>query len=163
MNYTHLNKVYDYWSKDILPHLSHIFTIGGFDDYLKRFSYLPSGKWIKDLEKIKLTRLGFAIDPKQFVTKYKNVCVAYNSPIKPEDGIQRVIYQISSTLHVEIGIWIWVEHETLQSYASVFSCYHDDIEYQKFVDELLKMKREGNTEEKTMKGFASLMRPGDIL
>lgn len=163
MNYNHLNKVFDHWYKEILPHLTHNFTVSGFDDYLKRMSFLPSCKWIRDLEYIKFTRLGFAINPIPFIKKYKDVCVAFNSPLKPEDGMQRIVYQISPTLHVDLGIWIWIEHESLQSYASVFSCYHNETEYQKFVNEMLTLKRDGNTEEKTMKGFASLARPGDII
>ena len=159
MNYNHLNKVYDYWRKDILPNLVHVFTIGSFDDYLKRFSYLPSGKWLRDFEKIKLTRIGFAVDPKRFSKKYKHACVAYNAPVKPEDGLQRIIYQISPTLHIEIAIWIWIEHDIIQSYASAFACYHEEKEFDSFCDEIYKMRREGNTEEKpTAVGFGELMK-----
>lgn len=156
MNYNHLNKVYDYWRKELLPHLTHNFTITSFDDYLKRFSFLPSGKWLKDFEKIKLNRMVFVIDPKKFIKKYKHSCIAYNSPIKPEDGFQRIIYQISPTLHVEIALSIWIEHDNIHSYASVFACYHDEEEYLKFMDDLYsKMKREGNTEDKPIAtGFA---------
>ena len=158
MNYNNLNSVYDYWNKDMLPYLSHNFTVASFDDYLKRMAYLPTCKWIYDGEKIKITRIPFAIDPKKFVKKYKDVCVTYNCPIRPEDGFQRIIYQISPTIHLEISIWIWIEHKVLQSYAFVFICYHDENEYFKFVDDIHKMRREGDTEEKNVKGgFASLI------
>lgn len=158
MNYDHLNKIYDYWRKDILPHLVHNFNTTSFEDYLKRFAWLPSGKWIKDGEKVKINRSGFAVDPVRFVKKFKDKCVAYNAPVKPEDGIQRVIYQISPTLHLELALWIWMEYDVMQSYGSVFICYHDEKEYLDFVDELVKLRRTGNTEEKhTRAGFLGVV------
>jgi hypothetical protein len=156
MNYDHLNKAYDYWMKDIRPYLVHNITIASFDDYLRKFSFLPSGKWIHDAEKIKLIRIGFAIDPKKFVKKYKDQCVTYNAPIRPEDGMQRVIYQFSPTFHLEMGLWIWIENNNLQSYGSFYACYHDESEFLKFSDEMYKLRREGNTEEKgSPMGFLS--------
>lgn len=158
MNYDHLNQVYDYWRKDIFPHLEHHFHAVSFEDYLKRFAYLPSGKWIRDSETVKLSRVGFAIDPKKFVTKYKAHCVTYNAPAKPEEGVQRVIYQMSPTLHLEMAVWIWVEHDNLQAYSSVFICYNDRAEYTKFMDELYKIRRTGNTEDKQVKaGFLGMI------
>lgn len=158
MNYNHLNKVYSYWRKKIVPHLSHNFTVSSFDDYLKRFSCLPSGQWIHDLDELKLNRVGFAIDPEKFVKKYAQYCVTHNAPTKVEDGIQRVIYQLSPTFHIEMGIWIWIEHDEIQSYGSLFTAYKDESELLEFADELYsKMKREGNTEEKsTPSGFLGL-------
>jgi len=158
MNYNHLNKVYDYWRKDILPNLSHNFTVSSFDDYLKKFSFLPSGKWLRDMESVNAARLGFAIDPKKFVKKYKDHCITYSAPVKPEDGIQRAIYQISPTLHAEVAIWGWIEHDVLQSYASMFICYKLEEEFRDFSEELYKMKKEGNTDEKpTKSGFAAFV------
>lgn len=149
MNYNHLNKVFSYWRKKILPHLTHNFTVLSFDDYIKKFSFLPSGKWIHDMEKFKLSRIGFAIDPEKFIKKYENCCVTYNAPARLEDGLQRIIYQIFPTLHVELGLWVWIEHDNIQSYGSLLTCYHNEEEYAKFVDEIYnKMKREGDTEEK---------------
>lgn len=155
MNYNHLNKVYDYWRKDILPNLSHRFTTLSFDDYLKRFSFLPSGKWIKNFETVKLSRIGFTIDPKKFVKKYSNICVTYNTPARPEDGFQRIIYQFSPTLHAELCLWMWVEHENLHSYGSLSVCYHNEEEFLKFSDDLYRMRREGNTEDNPASGFAA--------
>jgi hypothetical protein len=165
MNYNHLNKVYDYWRKEVLPYLIHNFTVASFDEYLKRFSYLPSGKWLKDLEKVKIGRLGFALDPQLFVKKYKDCCVAYNAPLKVDDGIQRVIYQFTPTLHAEMALWIWVEHEVLQSYCSLFFCYNNEKEFSDFSDNLYeKMRREGNTEENPKKsGFAALLEQAKAL
>lgn len=157
MNYNHLNKVYDYWRKDILPNLTHRFTSLTFDDYLKKYSFLPSGKWLKEFELVKLSRIGFAIDIKKFVKKYNHFCVTYNSPMKPDDGLQRIIYQLSPTFHAELSLWIWIEHENLQSYGSLFTCYHDEEEFLKFSDEIYKMRREGNTEDNPASGFAAGM------
>jgi hypothetical protein len=151
MNYDHLNKVGDYWRQEIFPHLRHVFTVSGFDDYLKRFAYLPSGKWIKDAESVKVNRGGF-VDPVAFVKKYKKQCVTYNAPTRPEDGIQRVIYQFSPTVHAELAIWSWIEHDVLQAYGSVFVCYHTEKEYMDFVDELSPMRRTGNTEDRPNAG-----------
>lgn len=163
MNFDHLNKVYDFWRGDILPNLSHCFTIDSFNEYLKRFSFLPSGKWLKDMEVVKLNRIGFAVDPKKFSKKYKHTCVAYNAPIKPEDGLQRIIYQISPTLHVEMALWIWVEQDELHHYGSIFACYGDEQEFLTFVDDLYKkMRKEGNTEDKQKpSGFAEFLKNHD--
>jgi hypothetical protein len=148
MNYDHLNKIQSYWIKEIFPNLVHTFNVTSFDDYLKKFSFLPSGKWIHDFEKVKLGRLIFAVDPKKFSKKYKECCVSYNSPLRPEDGFQRAIYQFSPTLHCEAAFWVWIEQEKIQSYASLLICYNDETEYLKFLDDLYKIKRDGNTEER---------------
>lgn len=152
MNYDHLNQVHEYWRNKIFPHLVHNYTSSSFDDYLRKFSFLPHGKWIKDVEKVKMNRIPIAFDPEAFVKKYKKHCVTYNAPIKPEDGLQRAIYQLSPTLHSELALWAWVEHNQLQSYAVAFACYHSEDEYLEYVDDLWKIRREGNTEEK-MTGF----------
>jgi hypothetical protein len=158
MNYDELNKIYNYWRKKIVPYLDHKLTVSSFDAYLKKFSFLPSGKWLKDFDSVKLNRNLFAVDPEKLVKKYKDSCVAYNAPSKPEDGVQRVIYQISPTLHMEAAFWIWVEQEELNSYAGVFICYHDDDEYLSVLDDLYKMRKEGKTDERKKKaGFANFL------
>ena len=158
MNYDDLNKIYMYWRKKIAPNLEHRLTVSSFDDYLKKFSFLPSGKWLKDFDSVKLTRNLFAVDPEKLAKKYKDCCVAYNAPSKPEDGVQRVIYQISPTLHMEAALWIWVEQEELNSYAGVFICYRNDEEYHEVMDELYKMRKEGKTDERRKNpGFADFL------
>ena len=157
MNYDHLNKIHDYWRNSVFPHFVHRYSVASFDDYLRKFSFLPSGKWIRDLEKVKLTRVPFAIIPEELVKKYEAKGVSYNAPIKPEDGVQRVIYQYSTTLHFEAAFWMWIENEMVQSYAMVFVCYNDEKEYLNFVDELYKIRREGDTENKPVPpGFKNM-------
>jgi len=159
MNYDHLNNVYEFWRKDILPNLTHAFTVDSFNEYLKRFAFLPSGKWLKEMDRVKLNRIGFAVDSEKFVKKYREYCVAYNAPVKPEDGLQRIIYQISPTLHVEIAIWIWMENKELQQYGGIFACYNDEQEFLVFVDELYKkMRKKGNTEDAANPGFAGFLK-----
>ena len=158
MNFDHLNTVYDFWRKDILPNLSHNFTVDSFNEYLKRFAFLPSGKWLKEMDRVKLNRIGFAVDCKKFAKEYKDCCVAYNAPVKPEDGLQRIIYQISPTLHIEIAVWIWMENTELQQYGGIFACYHDETEFLAFVDELYrKMRKKGNTEDVANPGFSGFL------
>ena len=158
MNYDQLNKIELYWRKKLLPSLSHQYTTTSFDDYLRRFAFLPSGKWLRDLEVVRLARTFFPIDEEKFVKKYKDHCVTYNAPMKPEDGLQRVIYQISPTLHAEMAIWIWVEYDIVQSYGCIFACYNNEEEYHNFCNEIWKMRKEGDTEEKPMKaGFAAAL------
>jgi len=157
MNYNHLNQVHDYWRNDIFPHLVHKYSVASFDDYLRKFSFLPSGKWIRDLEKVKVARIPFAVIPTEFVKKYKPFCLTYNTTAKPEEGFQRAVYQISPTLHFEVAFFIWIEHKLVQSYAMLFVCYHDEKEYLEFVDNLYKIRREGDTEDKPLPaGFAGL-------
>ena len=158
MNYEHLNKVHQYWRKELFPHLIHRFTATSFDDYLRKFSFTPSGKWLWDMEKVKLSRILFAVDPKKLLKKYEDHCVTYNSPVKPEDGLQRIIYQLTPKLHFEVGIWVWVEHDIIQSYGSIFVCYENEADYSKLADDLSKFRREGNTEDKPTKaGFADMI------
>ena len=159
MNYDHLNNVYEFWRKDMLPNLTHVFTVDSFNEYLKRFAFCPSGKWLLDMEKVKLNRIGFAVDCKKFVKEYKECCVAYNAPVKPEDGLQRIIYQISPTLHGEIAVWIWMENKELQQYGGIFACYHDEAEFLEFVDELYRnMRKKGNTEDVANPGFSGFLK-----
>lgn len=154
MNYDNCNKIQEYWRKKLSPFIHHNFTVTSFDDYLKRFSFLPSGKWLRDMECVKLSKLSFAVDPERFIKKYHDRCVTYNCPIKLEDGFQRIIYQISPTLHLESGVWLWVEHEYVQSYISLLICYNNEDEYSDFINEIWKIRREGNTEDKpTQAGF----------
>lgn len=161
MNYDTFNKIFDYHRKDIFPHLRHVFSATSFDDYLRRFSFLPHGKWLRDMEKVKVSRVTLPLDPVKLVKKFKDKCVTYNSPSKPDEGYQRAIYQVSPTLHFEMTMWIWIEHEEIQSYAFLIVCYNDEQEYNKFVDTIWDLKREGNTEDKrTPYGFNALLNPG---
>lgn len=138
----------------MFPYFQHVFSTPSFDDYLRKFSFLPSGKWIRDLDHLKLTRVPFAVEPERLVKEYTKHCVTYNAPIKTEDGIQRVIYQMSPTLHFEAAFWVWIEHKIVQSYASLFVCYHNEDEYTDFIDAMYDLRREGNTEDKpTHPGF----------
>jgi len=106
------------------------------------------------MEKVKLARVPFAVIPKDFVKKYEAHCVTYNAPSKPEDGLQRVIYQLSPTLHFEASFWVWVENKLVHSYVMVFVCYNEEKEYLDFVDDLYTLRREGNTEDKVdLPGF----------
>lgn len=148
MNYDNCNKIQEFWMKKIYPMLHHRFTVTSFDDYLRRFSFLPSGKWLQEMECVKLSKVSFAVNPEKFSKKYQGQCVTYNTPVKSEDGFQRVIYQITPTLHVEAGYWIWMEHDMVQSYVSLFVCYHNEGEYSDFINEIWKMRQEGDTEDK---------------
>ncbi|HQI46004.1 MAG TPA: hypothetical protein PLC59_08100 [Bacteroidales bacterium] len=157
MNYDHLNTVFEYWRKDILPYLSNRFTVESFQEYLKRFSFCPSGKWLRDMEKVKFNRLGFAIEIEKFVKKYKDFCVTYNVTTKPEEGAQRMIYQLSPTFHVELVLWAWIENKELQKYGTIFTCYNEEQAFIDFVDELYKkMRKTGNTENNENPGFAGI-------
>jgi hypothetical protein len=162
MNYDAINQIDAYYREEILPHLTQMCTVISFDDYLKRFSCLPSGKWMKDFELVKLTKCGFVVDPHKFVKKYKSHCVGFYEPMKPEAGIRRVIYQISPMLHIEMALWAWVEHDILQSYAALFIYHHSQDDCTKFIEEVYNMRRTGNTEEKPAKaGFLGIIEACD--
>lgn len=157
MNYDHLNKVHDHWVNDVFPNLSHHMAITSFDDYLKQISVLPCGQWLRELDSVKILRVPFVVNPEKFSSAYKKQCVAYCCPSKPEDGMHRIIYQISPTLHIETAYWAWIEEEKVQSYMSMFACFQCEKELIKFFKDITPMRREGNTEEKEKGGFAGLM------
>jgi hypothetical protein len=48
MNYDHVNKTYDYWTK-VRSSLTQRFQASTFDEYLKKFSFCKSGKWLRDI------------------------------------------------------------------------------------------------------------------
>jgi len=148
MNYDTCNDIFDYYRTDIFPHLTHVFSATSFDDYLRRFSFLPQGKWLREMEKVKVARVTLPLDPVQLVKKFKDRCVTYNSPSKPDEGYQKVIYQVSPTLHFEMTIWIWVEYEIVHSYSFLIACYHDEKEYSSFIDSIWDLRMKGNTEDK---------------
>ena len=152
MNYDHLNKISDYWSDKILPHLTCYFSIQSFDDYLKEFSFGNSGQWLRYLNKVRLQKALFVVDPEQFVKKYAGHCITHSTPAKPEDGFHRFIYQISPTLHVEGALWVWIEHELVQAHMSLFSCFKDEKEYLKFIRDIHSIRKSGNTEDKPVAG-----------
>ena len=157
MNYDHLNQIHEFWRNDVFPDLVHRHSVSSFDDYLRKFSFLPSCKWIQQMEKVKLSRVPFAVIPQDFVKKYKAHCVTYNAPAKPEDGLQRAIYQLSPTLHFEAAFWAWIENKLVHSYVMVFVCYNDEKEYLDFVDDLYEIRRTGNTEDKQiLPGFMGM-------
>ncbi len=150
MNYDHSNKIYEFYRNRLSSYFIHQFQAASFEDYLKKFSFLQSGKWLRDMEKIKISRIVFPIDPEKLAKKFSKQCVTYNAPAKPEDGLQRVIYQLSPTLHFETAFWAWIEHDIVQSYATILVCYNDDSEFDHFQEIVWKMRREGNTEDKPL-------------
>ena len=159
MNYDHLNTVYEFFRKDVLPNLTHSFNVDSFNRYLNLFSFLPSGKWLRDIEKAKLSRIDFAVDCKKLVRELKDKCVAYNTPIKPEDGRQRIIYQISPTLHIEVTVWIWMEQKDYSNMPRVLAAYNDEQEFLRWVDDIYKrMRKRGNTEDVNNPGFADTIK-----
>lgn len=153
MNYTNTNKVYDYWKNNIRPYVHHNFTVASFDDYLKKIAGLPSFKWLFDMESVRFGKLGFAVDTEKFLKTYENKCVTFLSPMKVEEGIQKIIYQITPTIHIDVSVWAWLEHNEVYSYSSLLACYHSDKEFIKFTDKLLDIRKDGNTEDKP-KGFS---------
>lgn len=158
MNYDHLNKISEHLTNDLLPNFRHLQTVPSFDEYLKRFSFLPHGRWIRDLEMIKFGRNGFAVDSIKFAEMFKDKCVTYNAPGKPEDGIQRVVYQFTPKVHAEAAFWAWIEHDQLFYYASLFFCYGDEEEFAVLAKKLWEIRQQGNTEEKAPQtGFGGFM------
>lgn len=149
MNYDHANKIQKYLEEQIWPHLVHRFTTLSFDDYLKRFSRLPSGKWLADMEKAKVLRPAMSFNPETFFKRYNDNCVTYNTPLTPNDGIQRVIYQFSTTCHVEVVLWVWIEHDLIHSHLNSIVCFNDENEFNDLMTELAELKIEGNTEDKS--------------
>ncbi len=156
MNYDHLNQTYDYWAEKIRPHLTARMQVASFEDYLKKFTFTKSGRWIRDAECVRFTRPPAAIDPELFVKKYSDNCVAIIPPMHPTEGLGRVIFQLSPTLHLESMTTAWVENNELQSYLSMFVCHKTDAEMTELLEVLSTMRRTGNTEERTGAGF----RPG---
>lgn len=150
MNYTYVNRIFDYYSLSIEPFLSHHFSVVSLEDYLKRLSYVSHGRWLRDPNLVRMTTIALPIDPEKLVKLYSNHCVTYNTPIKQEDGYRRAIYQVSPTLHFEASFWFWIEQEILQSYASVIVCYNNNNkkEFDDFVEVMIKNRRTGNTEDK---------------
>lgn len=155
MNYEHLTKMHNRWKDDFFPYIDHSITVTSFDDYLKKMSFLPPCKWLRDLDQIKILRIQFACDPSKFAKHYQEKCVAYCSPARQEDGFQRIIYQISPTLHVEAAYWSWVENENAQAHLTLMAYFHDTKEFTEFLDTVYEFRCTGNTEDKpTPTGFA---------
>lgn len=155
MNYDHVNKTYEYWMK-LRPLLTQRFQVSSFDDYLKKLSFCKSYKWLRDMETVKIARPPLAIDPEGFLELHKDKCIAFLPPLRPEDGMGRIIFQISPTLHVETVVLAWVENNTLQSYLALVICHRDDEELFSFLASLNHLRRSGNTEERNT-GFHGML------
>lgn len=162
MNYDHLNITADYWLNELRPHTRCLLQVNSFDEYLKQMSFLPSGKWLRDREDVKLSRPPIALDPVKFVTNYKNKCVTILPPLRPEDGLLRIIYQFSPEFHAETALITWVEHNVLQSYFAIVCCYKNEKEFQSIMGELKDIRRTGNTEDRGV-GFHQNNAGGDSL
>lgn len=158
MNYNHINYISDYWEKHIFPNLHHHMMVSSFNDYLKVMSGLPSCAWMQ--ESIKSTRIPFVVDPNKFVKEYANKCVAYANTNKPEDGLQRIIYQISPTLHLETALYVWVENEEVNAYLAMLACFKTEKELKHFFDDIRPMKMTGDTEETRIKAGFAVARAG---
>ena len=158
MNYEYNNRIHKYWIEEVFPYLQHHITVGSFDDYLKRISFLPCGKWLKEFSSVKLLRLPLLIDPAAFVKTYEEHCVTYCCPTKPEDSFQRIIYQMSPTLHMEVALYAFMEKENIQTYATMFICFENKEELLKFLDAAYLMRRKGNTDDLNKAGFAGMAR-----
>ena len=147
MNYDHLNLTFDYWLK-IRSSLSTKLQVNSFDDYLKKLSFLKSYKWLRDMESIKIARPPLALDPEAFIKLYGNKCIAVHVPGRPEEGMMRAIFQISTTLHVEVSLMVWIENNKLNSYIALVICHRDDDELFEFLKIIKPLQRKGNTEER---------------
>jgi hypothetical protein len=133
-------------------------TVASFDDYLKRFSFLPSGKWLREMESVKVLRIPFSCDAPMFSSVFKKNCIAYCCPSDPEEGFHRAIYQISPTLHLEAAFWIWIQNEESQSYVSIMCCFQQERELEKFMHKICEYKKVGNTDDRSgTSGFAGLL------
>jgi hypothetical protein len=159
MNYDHVNKTYEHWTK-LRSSLTHKFQANSFDDYLKKFSFCKSGRWLREMESVKTARPPFAVDSEAFLKLYGEKSITFFPQNRPEDGMMRAVFQISPTLHVEGVFLAWVENNTLQSYMELEACHRDDDELFSFLKSLEDIKRKGNTEERNtgfmggMPGFA---------
>lgn len=146
MNYDNVNKTGDYWKEKIAPNLQTVMYFSSFEYYLKRMSGLPSGKWLEDSVNVMFLKIPYLLDTELFLSHYKKKCVSFITPPKPEDGVHRIIYQISPTLHVEASLWMWIEKNEVYSYVGVFACANKYADYMKFCNEVEKFKHIGDTE-----------------
>lgn len=160
MNYDHLHMTYDFWANDIRPLVQHRMQIPTFDAYLKEFSLTKSGKWLRMGTDIHIVRPPMALDPIAVGKKYEKNCVTFNAPSRPEEGMGRIIYQFSPTIHGEGWVFAWVENNTLNSYLTFLFCYNNEKEFTDLLTELQPLRRTGNTEERSTGfhpgGFAGL-------
>lgn len=154
MNYDHFNELNEYWIEKIKPLTEIKFNVGSFSSYLNQIGFLPTFKWLKSPDSCFITSHTLAISPEEYLQKYKNKIVTSYKPIKAEEGFQRFIHQISSTLHVESVMWAWVENNNVNSYLSTVICYKDKNEFDKFLKELWNMRRTGDSQSRENVGFA---------
>jgi len=121
-------------------------------------SFTPHGKWIKEFGEFpsNITKIQMFIAPVQFVKKYEKQCVTFNPPLKPEEGFGKAIYQFSPTLHAETLLFCWYENNQVHSYITLLVLFKKKEELDKFVEEILPMRKVGNTEQRTHTGFSPI-------
>ena len=147
MNYDQYSDIEKHYTNKIYPHLHQRFNTISFVEYLKYISYCSTFKWVKSPDTCYLTHFKIPIDAEKFVAKYEDKCVNFYSPMKPEDGYMRIIYQISPTLHMEMGYWIWMETHTIHSYLMPVICYSNRKEYDNFKLSIQKFIKIGDTQD----------------
>ena len=153
MNYNHINEVNDHWEQNINAYLHNRFNVSSFSEYIKCISNLKTFNWVKDVDSFKMIVANTPVDIKKFVTQYEDKCITYYKPPKPEEGYFRIIYQISPTLHIETPCWIWSENDEVHSYLMFVSLYKHREEYDEFMSEIKKIRKEGDTNKKNHAGF----------
>jgi len=153
MNFDSINKVYDYFRSEILPHLNWSINVSDFSNYLSTMSSVPSCKWLKTEGKV--FPINYLINPSEFVKKYHKKCVAFFPSNDPKDGMVQIIYQISPNFHVFARLYNWIEQENMESYLSIVVVFEKKEDFVNFYDENKPMRLSGNTYKK-LAGFSNI-------
>jgi len=121
--------------------------VQSFSEYMDRISFLPSFEWIRCTDDIRINKFSFCFSPDSFSHEYKQKCVTYYWPNRPEDGWLRIIYQMSKTFHMEVVYSAWMVQDTLHSHFIGYCCYKEDAEFKEYSNYFYKHHRKsGDTE-----------------
>jgi hypothetical protein len=155
MNYDQVNKLSDYILDEVIPllHITHSYT--GFGEYVDSFRRTKSGRWMKKYSIIPLFPATYCVNTVEFLTRFNKQMVCFYGNERPEDGMLGLIFQFTPTLHMNGKLYIWFEHEKVNSYIAPQILFDDIKEYLKFVNDNKDLKMLGNTQDRDL-GFQKL-------
>lgn len=151
MNFTQINDVGNFINKH-LKYLHNHITCKSMDDYLNEIHFLKKFAWLKECHTVMRSHALYKTE--DFLKRFEKKCVSVYSPRTPEDGILKIIYQISPTIHLEASLFAWFEVNEVYSYIYFVAMFNNINEYIELLDSIKDIQQFGQTGENKL-GFSN--------
>lgn len=149
MNFDEINKIYEYISTSVYPHLKCRWskTVTSelvVDKYLSIIDTDPN---------YQLLAVPYLFDPLLFLKKFVDNCIIYYNTTDPSDGLMLILHQMAPKLHVHSRLVAWVENDVVHSYLTSLVFHKNGEDAIKFMNDNSGLKKHGNTADRKSGGF----------